>query len=219
MGQLRSAPAPTMLKPRRDIEYLPLAAFTAEFSNPSFHVRKFRVWTLRQFYHVLSLHGYAQNVAKRLYTSQDRKDGTSLPYSERIQPADLSLQLQSRRHSGTQKSGPHLAARHSRAEDLRLVSLQYHRPQSFLRSDPAPGKGPAHSQLILSQTLGKILDNYLKVRNLKQGPGLNRRSLQTSNLTQRFFNYLACIRSLVAERCLVSSELAINAATGRQPIE
>jgi site-specific recombinase XerD len=46
--------------------YLHLTAFTAEFNYPSMHVHKSRVCTLRQFYHFLSLHGYAQNIAKYL---------------------------------------------------------------------------------------------------------------------------------------------------------
>ena len=59
LGELRS-----FARARNDIKYLHLAAFTAEFNHPSVHLRKSRVWTLRQFYHFLSLHGYAKNVAK-----------------------------------------------------------------------------------------------------------------------------------------------------------
>jgi hypothetical protein len=41
-------------------------------------VRKFRVWTLRQFYHFLSLHGYGKNIAKKLpYTKIEK----AVPYS------------------------------------------------------------------------------------------------------------------------------------------
>jgi len=33
-----------------------LIDFTADYNVPSIHVTKFRVWTLRQFYHFLTLH-------------------------------------------------------------------------------------------------------------------------------------------------------------------
>jgi integrase/recombinase XerC len=33
-----------------------LIDFTADYNTPSIHVRKSRVWTLRQFYHFLTLH-------------------------------------------------------------------------------------------------------------------------------------------------------------------
>jgi integrase/recombinase XerC len=66
LGELTSFARTRKLKSVNGIKYLHLAAFTAEFNNPSVHVRKSRLWTLRQFYHFLSLHGYAQNIAKKL---------------------------------------------------------------------------------------------------------------------------------------------------------
>ena len=39
----------------KKITYLDLVAFVADFNSPSIHVRKSRVWTLRQFYHFLTL--------------------------------------------------------------------------------------------------------------------------------------------------------------------
>jgi hypothetical protein len=77
LGELRAFARARKLKSIKDIRYLHLAAFTVEFSNPSDQVRKSRVWTLRQFYHVLSLHGYAQNIAKKVSLSQDRKGRSS----------------------------------------------------------------------------------------------------------------------------------------------
>ncbi|MBN1545481.1 MAG: tyrosine-type recombinase/integrase [Syntrophaceae bacterium] len=40
----------------KKINCLNLVDFVADFNAPSIHVRKSRVWTLRQFYHFLSLH-------------------------------------------------------------------------------------------------------------------------------------------------------------------
>jgi integrase/recombinase XerC len=51
----------------KKITYLDLVAFVADFNNPSIHVRKSRVWTLRQFYHFLELNNkVTKNIASRL---------------------------------------------------------------------------------------------------------------------------------------------------------
>jgi len=51
----------------KKITYLDLVAFVADFNNPSIHVRKSRVWTLRQLYHFLTLNDkVAENIATRL---------------------------------------------------------------------------------------------------------------------------------------------------------
>jgi site-specific recombinase XerD len=73
LGELRSFARTRKLRSIKNIKYLHLAAFTAEFNNPSVHVRKSRVWTLQQFYHFLSPHGYAQNIAKKLPFSKTEK--------------------------------------------------------------------------------------------------------------------------------------------------
>jgi site-specific recombinase XerD len=46
------------------ITYLRLVDFVADYKDPSIHARKSRVWTLRQFYHFLTLHRIvAENIA------------------------------------------------------------------------------------------------------------------------------------------------------------
>jgi len=48
----------------KKITYLHLVDFVADYKDPSIHVRKSRVWTLRQFYHFLTLHRHVpQNIA------------------------------------------------------------------------------------------------------------------------------------------------------------
>jgi integrase/recombinase XerC len=66
LGELGSFARTGKLKSIKDIQYLHLAAFMAEFNNPSVHVRKSRAGILRQFYHFLSLHGYAKRISKKL---------------------------------------------------------------------------------------------------------------------------------------------------------
>jgi site-specific recombinase XerD len=94
LEELRSFARTRKLKSINDIKYLHLAAFTAQFNHPSVHVRNSRVWTLRQFYHFLSLHGYAQNIAKKLtypkiaktvphFLTQDEYSGLICHFSSR----------------------------------------------------------------------------------------------------------------------------------------
>ncbi len=45
------------------ITYRHLIDFVADYENPSIHVKKSRVWTLRQFFHSLTLH---QHVPKNI---------------------------------------------------------------------------------------------------------------------------------------------------------
>jgi integrase/recombinase XerC len=55
------------LRSIQKVSYLNLVAFVADFNSPSIHVRKSRVWTLRQFYHFLTLHHkVAENIASGL---------------------------------------------------------------------------------------------------------------------------------------------------------
>ena len=51
----------------KKITYQHLINFVADHKNPSIHVRKSRVWTLRQFYHFLTLHRIVpENIATGL---------------------------------------------------------------------------------------------------------------------------------------------------------
>ena len=51
----------------KTITYRHLIDFVADYGNPSIHVRKSRVWTLRQFFHFLTLHQHVpKNIATQL---------------------------------------------------------------------------------------------------------------------------------------------------------
>jgi len=48
----------------KDISYLHIREFVADFKNPSIHIKKARVWSLRQFFHFLKLNGWVcENIA------------------------------------------------------------------------------------------------------------------------------------------------------------
>ena len=82
-----------------DITYLDLSDFVGEFKRPSVHVKKSRVWTLRQFYHFLSLHGHvAENIAAEL----------PYPKIEKTVPAFLTQEQMDRlvRYFSDQADGP-----------------------------------------------------------------------------------------------------------------
>jgi site-specific recombinase XerD len=52
------------LRKVKSITYRHLSSFIADYKNPSIHVKKARVWSLRQFFHYLKLNGYVdQNIA------------------------------------------------------------------------------------------------------------------------------------------------------------
>jgi site-specific recombinase XerD len=49
------------------VRYRHLIDFTADYKEPSVHVRKSRVWTLRQFFHFLTLHQHTpKNIALKI---------------------------------------------------------------------------------------------------------------------------------------------------------
>ena len=51
----------------KKITYQHLINFVADHKDPSIHVRKSRVWTLRQFFHFLTLHRHTpKNIALKL---------------------------------------------------------------------------------------------------------------------------------------------------------
>ena len=60
------------LKSRRfkniqSVTYSHLSAFVADYKSPSIHIKKARIWTLRQFFHFLKLKGYIkENIATQL---------------------------------------------------------------------------------------------------------------------------------------------------------
>ena len=62
-----------------DITYLHLVEFTAQYRQPSIHVRKSRVWALRQFFHFLALHEHGTNTAAQLPYPKIENTGPLFP--------------------------------------------------------------------------------------------------------------------------------------------
>ena len=55
------------LRKIKSITYRYLSRFVADYKNPSIHVKKARIWSLRQFFHYLKLNGYVnENIATDL---------------------------------------------------------------------------------------------------------------------------------------------------------
>ena len=51
----------------RSVKYAHLSTFVAKYRRPSVHVKKARIWALRQFFHYLTLQGYvSENIATQL---------------------------------------------------------------------------------------------------------------------------------------------------------
>lgn len=83
----------------QSVTYAHLSAFVADYRSPSVHVKKARIWTLRQFFHYLTLKGYlSENVA------------TDLPYPkiEKTVPQFLTIDEYNRIlfHCSSQASAP-----------------------------------------------------------------------------------------------------------------
>jgi len=55
------------LRKIKSITYRHLSRFVADYKNPSIHVKKARIWSMRQFFHYLKLNGYVnENIATDL---------------------------------------------------------------------------------------------------------------------------------------------------------
>ena len=51
----------------QSVTYSHLSAFVADYKSPSIHIKKARIWTLRQFFHFLKLKSYIkENIATQL---------------------------------------------------------------------------------------------------------------------------------------------------------
>ena len=69
----------------KNIRYRHLIDFTADYNAPSIHVTKSRVWTLRQFYHFLTLHRIIpENIVTGIPISKNRKNGAKVSHTRGI---------------------------------------------------------------------------------------------------------------------------------------
>lgn len=155
----------------KKITYLDLAAFAADFNSPSIHVRKSRVWTLRQFYHFLTLNNkVTKNIAARL----------PYPKIEKTVPQFLTQQEYNRliRFFSTRANDLWglrnliivmlLGTLGLRTTTLRMIAVtdvDIRCGLLWVRE-----KGRRQRNMILAQPLCEIIEKYLKLLERKQGP-------------------------------------------------
>jgi site-specific recombinase XerD len=168
----------------KKITYLDLVAFVADFNSPSIHVRKSRVWALRQFYHFLTLNiKVTKNIASKL----------PYPKIEKTVPKFLTQQEYNRliRYFSTRANDLWglrnliiimlLGTLGLRTTTLRMievndVDIRY--GLMWVRE-----KGRRQRNMILAQPLCEIIEKYLKHLKRKQGPLLI--SMRGKRISQR----------------------------------
>jgi len=155
----------------KKITYRHLIDFVADHKAPSIHVRKSRVWTLRQFYHFLTLH---QHVPKNI--------ALKLPYPkiEKTVPQFLTIDEYNRliRHF-SRKTQDVLALRNliiimllgmlglrtSTLIALNIEDIDVSCGLMWIRE-----KGRRQRNMVLPHSLCKIIHKYLQLLRLKKGP-------------------------------------------------
>jgi len=155
----------------KKVTYLDLVAFVADFNNPSIHVRKSRVWTLRQFYHFLAVH---HKVAENIAT------GLAYPKIEKTVPQFLTQQEYNRliRYFSTRANDLWglrnliivllLGTLGLRTTTLRMIDVSdVDRRYGLLW---VREKGRRQRSLILPKPICQIIHRYLKVLGSNHGP-------------------------------------------------
>ena len=168
----------------KKITYLDLVAFVADFNSPSIHVRKSRVWTLRQFYHFLTLNNkVTKNIATRL----------PYPKIEKTVPQFLTQQEYNRliRYFSTRANDLWglrnliivmlLGTLGLRTTTLRMIDVNDVDIRCGLLW--VREKGRRQRNMILAQPLCEIIEKYLKHLERKQGPLLI--SMRGKRISQR----------------------------------
>ena len=168
----------------KKITYLDLVAFVADFNSPSIHVRKSRVWTLRQFYHFLTLNN---KVTKNIAT------GLPYPKIEKTVPQFLTQQEYNRliRYFSTRANDlwglrnliivmllGTLGLRTTTLRMIEVTDVDIRCGLLWVRE-----KGRRQRNMILAQPLCEIIEKYLKHLPCKQGPLLI--SVRGKRISQR----------------------------------
>ncbi len=153
------------------VRYHHLIDFAADYNAPSIHVTKSRVWTLRQFYHFLTLHRIvAENIA------------TGLPYPkiEKTVPQFLTQEEYKLliRHFTDRADAPMglrnlviimllgtLGLRTSTLIALNIEDIDLSCGLVWLRE-----KGQRQRNLVVPHSLCTIINKYLQLQGLKKGP-------------------------------------------------
>ncbi len=153
------------------VRYRHLIDFTADYNIPSIHVTKSRVWTLRQFYHFLTLHRIVtENIA------------TGIPYPkiEKTVPQFLTIDEYNRliRHFTSRIDSPMglrnliiimllgtLGLRTSTLIALNIEDIDLTCGLLWVRE-----KGQRQRNLVVPHSLCKIIRKYLQLHKSNKGP-------------------------------------------------
>jgi len=157
----------------KKITYRHLVDFVADYENPSIHVRKSRVWILRQFFHFLTLH---QHVPKNI--------ATKLPYPkiEKTVPQFLTTREFKLliRHFSKQADTPFglrnlvvilllgtLGLRTQTLISLNIEDIDIRYGLVWIRE-----KGNRQRHMVLPHCICKIISSYLQSLKQNKGPFL-----------------------------------------------
>ncbi|MFH1974062.1 MAG: tyrosine-type recombinase/integrase [Pseudomonadota bacterium] len=173
LNEFETYPKSQRIRSVKKITYLHLVDFVADYKDPSIHVRKSRVWTLRQFYHFLTLHRHVpQNIALKL----------PYPKIEKTVPQFLTINEYNRliRHFSNEAQDllglrnlviililGTLGLRTSTLIAINIEDINLTCGLVWIRE-----KGRRRHNLVLPHILCKIIHKYLQLRQRKKGPFL-----------------------------------------------
>ena len=181
----------------KKIDYSHLIDFVADYNSPSIHVRKSRVWTLRQFYHFLTLRQHVpENIALEL----------PYPKIEKTVPQFLT-------HAEYNRLIKYFSQRADTIMGLRnliiilLLGILGLRTSTLIAIDVGDidltfglvwirEKGQRERNLIMPQCLCKIIRKHLLLCGLKHGPLLiSKRKKRISPRTLQDIFHRAALRT------------------------
>jgi site-specific recombinase XerD len=155
----------------KKVSYLDLVAFVADFGSPSVHVRKSRIWALRQFYHFLTVYGHVpENIATNLpypkiektvpqFLTQDEYKQLLRHFSQKASDLAGLRNLVIIMLLGT------LGLRTSTLTGLYIQDVDTHCGLLWVKE-----KGGRRRNMVLPSTLCKVLDRYLVMTGREDGP-------------------------------------------------
>ncbi len=155
----------------KKVTYRHLIDFVADYKAPSIHVRKSRVWTLRQFYHFLTLHRHVPtNIARKLpypkiektvpqFLTIEEYNGLILHFSRQSQDIWVLRNLIIIMLLGI------LGLRTSTLIAINIEDIDLTYGLVWVRE-----KGRRQRNLIIPYSLCKIIHKYLQLRRRKKGP-------------------------------------------------
>ncbi len=155
----------------KKVTYRRLIDFVADYKAPSIHVRKSRVWTLRQFYHFLALHRHVpQNIALKLPYPKIEKTVPQFLTQEEYNCLILHFSRQTQDIWGLRNLiiimllGM-LGLRTSTLIAINIEDIDLTCGLIWIRE-----KGRQQRNLILPHSLCKIIHKYLQLHSHKKGP-------------------------------------------------